>query len=529
MSSADNRRGLPHWLGKLCLAKNYYMCDKICKSLALIITPFALLQLAGCATRPDYQSHPPTPPTAAKRALRAIGEDMKQVGKDLRPPKTSDTTQLGKDEQKLGNDMSTLSFALQSVGKYGSSPLSSHLGTLGTDLAKPATDIAQLGSSLQKDSSQVSAAKNTLQSDLAAAKGDLATIAGDLSTHGVPDDMPEFVSVKADIKTWIAHLQTLNGHLAGSPDFDTLGPDLDALGTDFSSLSGLRRTAGTNIFGNPRIVSGYITLNPYTITSVANPAGGTAEKLQGSSTTGAATIQVDYARRWAWDERSTIITPAQTIINGIPFGRLSSYDIQFRGGYTFTSSSNASTIIGSGNVDLEMGGGLQLVRWASARNATSINLDAGVETESDRAFASAHNTYFVGPAYVTSMVPPWTTNRAFMMFRMGSAFYDIPAFTAGGYVATNGIGGPKYSLVDGLAMEIEAAYPLTPESFIVANTRIYPTHSIAPWSLWIGLSVSEDQILSVAKSLGTALGITSSSSTSAAGGTTGGSSNSGSE
>jgi hypothetical protein len=487
----------------MLVRNNNIMHDKNQRFFLTAMAVLAAAHFSGCVNKPAPALPRTSAPAMAKDALHTVGKDMRQVGKDLTGAQPAAPAQLGKDAHQLGSDMSNLAFQFKSLGDYGSppSPLAQHLGALGNDLEAGGAEIATLGAEEQAGVGIGSVTPTAAHLDTV--EGDLTSIAGDLAA---PDPASavlanDLISVNADTKTWISHIDALNKDLAAGKNLETLGPDMTALGTDFSGMGGVTRTEATNVFANPRIVAGYITLNPYTITTVTTPGGGSAEKLESSSTTGAATVQVDYARRWSWDQRSTVNHSGETLWNGgIDWKRLDSYDLQFRGGYTFTSSSNTSTIIGSGNVDLELGGGLQVVRWANASGSGNLNLDLGVETDSDRSFAAAHSTYFLGPAFVTS-VPILSTNRAFMMFRIGSAMYDIPAFTTGGYISTNGTGSPNFSHVIGLAAEFEAAYPIASGTQLVANARIYPSHTIAPWTVWLGVSVSADKLTALGSSL----------------------------
>lgn len=258
------------------------------------------------------------------------------------------------------------------------------------------------------------------------------------------------------------------------------------------------------------IMVGSVTLNPYKIGAGTN--GGF--KLQSDNTETSFIVQVNYADRWAWNRSGTDKQEVDTdgiwhncFHNSSKFKSiwdLDYVDFQGRGGYTFgQNATNASTIIGSGDLNIEFALGRQLFRRGSANNisAQSINLEVEVATVTDRQFSESHTSVILGLAYVTSFQGPLqagTSNMTYLLFRGGIANSELPLFIGNGpTVAANNIGTPEFHRVWGGAMEMEARYQLSQGSYISAGARVFPNHVIAPWSLWIGYSATLDQLKNI--------------------------------
>ena len=268
---------------------------------------------------------------------------------------------------------------------------------------------------------------------------------------------------------------------------------------DISNLS--NSLSDSNSYSGLTIQLGLVTLNPFTIQN--RGSNGTNDfQISSDKTSARFMVQVNYAERWAWnnppyDEVNWCVRDWSTLWKNS--------DFQARGAYTFgPEATNGSTIIGSGNLTLELMIGEHLLHWSdpSKSKAGSINLEGSVSITTDRSFLEVHPTTFIGIAYVASYAPPWDQkNRAFFLARIGGASVDVPQLSNPDTLQVQSKHSePVFDESWRLGLEMEVYYPLGRGQFVSAGGRVYSGHDFigsqgpTPWSLWVGYSISLDKV-----------------------------------
>lgn len=252
-------------------------------------------------------------------------------------------------------------------------------------------------------------------------------------------------------------------------------------------------------FSGPSIMFGYVTLNPYRV----NRTTAGDWEVQTSDKTTSFMIQANWAWRWAWEDSHTSDTSYQGFglstnkVNCLALLDPRGWDIQARAAYTFLDdATNASTVIGSGDLTLEASVGKHIYRQAVDDRFLNLNLEAAVSSVTDRDFLDIHTTVLFGPAVVAS-VPIGKTNdvRFFFLLRGGPAWYEVPMLkNTDSLLVDTEHGVPDFKSVWGAGMEMEMGVRLWDGFFISSGGRLYGPSEPNPWSAWVGASLSWDLI-----------------------------------
>jgi hypothetical protein len=280
--------------------------------------------------------------------------------------------------------------------------------------------------------------------------------------------------------------------------------------------------------------SGAYLLNPYKIENTNQLARGDSEAIFYLE------IAVDYVSAWNPHRRAMFAKDHLMNTNG----QMRGWDgmhlmgwrdmltwADFQGQISFFAgdedSTTASAIVGAGDFSIETTVSIPLLMGLITDKSTltsqalgddlanlyqhtvvahSINLVASYGGTTDRTAFDLHHRGFLGLGYRGAFKrrisgDPKLRREVLVSFQVGCAWIETTEFVDRSSRTIELEYGdiPKYSLGSGLGLEAEIYLPLSESAYVTFGSRVYGGPDPNPWSAYIGLTFSLDQLANLFK------------------------------